>query len=101
MASIIKRASSRRQRDGRRRESTRYDVKYREPDGRQRKKTFRRRVDADAFAVTVEADKLRGTYLDIDAGKESFAVYADRWIGHTSRDPRTLASSSSGSPSPA
>lgn len=91
MASVIKRAVVTTTRDGRRRESARYDVKYREPDGRQRKKTFLKRVDADAFAMTVEADKLRGTYLDIDAGKESFAVYADRWVRHTSRDPQTLA----------
>jgi len=91
MASIIKRVVVTKTKDGARRESARYDVKYREPDGRQRKKTFLKRVDADAFAMTVEADKLRGTYLDIDAGRESFAVYADRWVSHTSRDPQTLA----------
>jgi integrase len=91
MATIIKRVVVTKSSDGRRRESARYDVRYREPEGRQRKKTFLKRVDADKFAMTVEADKLRGTYLDIDAGKESFAAYADRWVGHTSRDPQTLA----------
>ena len=35
----------------------RYDVNYREPDGRQRRKTFRRRSDAERFTSTVEADK--------------------------------------------
>jgi hypothetical protein len=33
--------------------SKRYDVVYRDLDGRQRWKTYRRKVDADAFANTV------------------------------------------------
>lgn len=37
----------------------RYDVFFREPDGRQRKRTFRHRVEADRFASTVAADVLR------------------------------------------
>lgn len=82
MASISKRTVS---------GKPRYDVNYREPDGRKRRKTFLKRVDADAFARTVETDKLRGSYLDLDAGRESFGVYAARWIKHTSRDPQTLA----------
>jgi integrase len=90
MASISKRVVVTKAKDGRRRESVRYDVNYREPDGRQRRKAFLKRVDADAFARTVEADKLRGTYLDVDAGKETFGAYADRWIVHTSKDPQTF-----------
>jgi hypothetical protein len=62
MASLRKRLTA----DG----SKRYDVAYRNPDRRQRWKTYRRKVDADAFANTVEADKLRGcSYIDPDAGK--------------------------------
>ena len=50
--------------------SKRYDVVYRDLDGRQRWKTYRRKVDTEAFANTVEADKLRGcSYTDPDAGK--------------------------------
>lgn len=58
----------------------RYDVSYREPDGRQRMKTFRRRMDAERFVSTVEADVLRGTYLDPDAGRITFRKYADDWL---------------------
>ncbi len=47
MASVRKRLIA----DG----SKRYDVVYRDLDGRQRWKTHRRKVDADAFANTVEA----------------------------------------------
>ena len=58
----------------------RYVVNYRDPDRRQRRKTFARKVDAEAFANTVEADKLRGTYLDVDAGRVTFAEYAGQWL---------------------
>ena len=58
----------------------RYDVAYREPDGRQRKRTFRRRIEADRFASTVAADVLRGTYLDPDAGRITFKRYAEEWL---------------------
>lgn len=58
----------------------RYDVNYREPDGRRRRKTFLKRSDADTFASTVEADKVRGTYIDRDAGRITFKKYADDWL---------------------
>ena len=38
--------------------SPRYVVNYRDPEGRQRRKTFRRKAEAVAFRSTVEADKL-------------------------------------------
>lgn len=60
--------------------SPRYVVNYRDPEGRQRRKTFRRKAEAVAFRNTVEADKLRGTYLDVDAGRITFRVYADEWL---------------------
>ena len=57
MASVRKRLTA----DG----SKRYDVVYRNLDRRQRWKTYRRKVDADPFANTVEADnKLHGWYID-------------------------------------
>jgi hypothetical protein len=49
--------------------SKRYDVVYCDLDGRQRWKTYRRKVDAEAFANMVEADKVRGSYIDPDAGR--------------------------------
>src|SRR3954447_7591807 len=41
-----------------------YDVRFRDPDGRQRKKTFGKKAEADRFAATVEGDKHRGQYID-------------------------------------
>lgn len=67
----------------------RYDVSYREPDGRQRMKTFTKRVDADNFAATVEADKLRGVYYDPSLGKITFKAYAEEWFKGQSFEPTT------------
>lgn len=71
MASIKRRSAA----DG-----ARYDVRYRDPSGKVRTKTFRRRADADKFAATTEADKLRGAWIDPDAGRALFRGYADEWV---------------------
>lgn len=56
-----------------------WEAVYREPDGRQRTKAFRRKADASAFLSTVEADKLRGSYLDPSAGKVTVRAFAGKW----------------------
>ena len=53
--------------------SNRWQVRYRDPSGKERSKTFRRKVDGDAFAVTIEADKVRGKWLNPDHGQILFA----------------------------
>lgn len=60
--------------------SPRYTVNFRDPEGKQRRKTFRRRADATAFISTVEADKLRGAYRHVDAGRTTFGQYAKEWL---------------------
>lgn len=67
----------------------RYVVNYRDLDNRQRRKSFRRKADAEAFRSTVEADKLRGTYIDIDAGRVTFAEYAVEWLAGRTFDVST------------
>ncbi len=37
-----------------------YRVRYRDPDGASRSRTFRRKADAERFAREVEVDKDRG-----------------------------------------
>lgn len=69
--------------------SPRYVVNYRDPEGRQRRKTFRRKAEAVAFRNTVEADKLRGTYLDVSAGRISFRAYAEEWLDSRTFSPLT------------
>ncbi len=80
MASVEKRF-----RDG----STSWLARWRDPDGKQRKRTFSRKVDADRFLTGVEADKLRGVYLGVDAGKVTFAEYAEQWLTSQTFDPST------------
>ena len=57
-----------------------YRVRWRGPDGKERNKSFKRKVDADRFAATVSADLVRGQYVDPDAGKVAFEAYAMQWL---------------------
>lgn len=70
MASISKRED---------RPNTPYQVRYRTPDGKSRRKQFRRRVDAERFAATTEADQVRGAWTDPALGRLTFAAWCERW----------------------
>lgn len=88
MASVVTRTTA----DG----TKRYDVRYRDPAGKVRNRTFRRRKDADRFAATTAADIARGQWVDPNAGRLLFRDYAERWVAErtTSRGrklaPRTV-----------
>jgi integrase len=58
----------------------RWRVRYLDPDGRERSKSFARKLDAENFQTQVDADLLRGTYLDPDAGRMTLRAYADGWV---------------------
>ena len=64
----------------------RWRVRYADTEGRERSKSFDRRMDADRFRISVEADLLRGTYLDPDAGKITVRKYAEQWLGTRSME---------------
>lgn len=57
----------------------RWQVRWRDASGQQRKENFAKRSQADTRAATVEADLARGLYVDPAAGKESFRAVAERW----------------------
>jgi integrase len=69
----------------------RYRVRYTDPDGRERSKSFpdRDKRAAEAFLVTVEADKLRGSYIDPKAGRISLRRYASEWLAAQTFDEST------------
>jgi integrase len=71
MASVEKRQGPR---------GVRYDVRYRDPAGRPRKKAFRRRADADRFARQVETDKDRGLFIDPQLARRSISEVAYEWL---------------------
>lgn len=67
-------------------------MRYRDPTGKERAKGFSRKADADRFAVTVEADKLRGGWTDPRLSKTTVAEWSDRWLRTKSGlKPKTLA----------
>ena len=57
----------------------RWEVRYRDPEGKQRARLFDRKADAERFIATTTADIVRGTYIDPDAGRRTFGDYAGQW----------------------
>jgi integrase len=43
-------------------------------------RTFEAKADAHRWLVVVEADQLRGTYIDPGAGQTSFARWSEQWL---------------------
>ncbi|WP_249033878.1 tyrosine-type recombinase/integrase [Prauserella marina] len=60
----------------------RYKVRYLDPDGQERSKTFpdKQKARAEDFLRDVEADVRRGSYIDPDAGKVLFRDFAQNWL---------------------
>lgn len=59
----------------------RYRVRYRTPDHRQTdKRGFRTKRDAEAFAATVEVEKLLGSYVAPALGRITVAEIAPSWL---------------------
>ena len=67
MASIKRRADR----------GNRWEVRYRDPTGRQRARLFDRRVDAEQFLTSTEHSKLSGAYLDPALGRITLARFVD------------------------
>jgi integrase len=57
-----------------------FKVRYRDPFGRARSRTFPSRADAERFLHQVESDKARGTYRDPSAGHALVADVFDAWL---------------------
>lgn len=67
-------------------------ARYRGPDGRERNRTFDRKIDAERFLTTVESDMLRGEWVDPDRGKVLLRDWAPRWLDtKRSLKPKTRA----------
>ncbi len=72
--------------------SGRYQVRYRDPGGRERSRTFRRLKDAQRYAREVEVDKDRGSWSDPRAGKITFEKWLpEAWDLSQQVKPRTAA----------
>ncbi|MEU1642044.1 tyrosine-type recombinase/integrase [Micromonospora zamorensis] len=54
-------------------------VRWRDEAGKQRKKSFTRKVDADRFRSEVEHKLNTGNYVDPKVGRQTFQAYAEAW----------------------
>jgi integrase len=61
----------------------RWRVRYRDPAGRERAKSFARKQDAVRFLQHAEADKLRGLWVDPQQGRTTVGELAERWYATT------------------
>lgn len=70
----------------------RYRVRYRTPDHRQTdKRGFRTKRDAEAFAATVEVEKLRGEYVAPALGRITIGELAPTWLERKESDLKPSA----------
>jgi integrase len=70
----------------------RWRARWRDETGRQREQSFDKKIDADRHAATVEADMLRRTYIDPNAGRITFRAYAEKWrVGQIHQETTTAS----------
>src|SRR4051794_38299485 len=53
---------------------------YRTPDGKQRNKTFPRKIDAERFLTTVESAKITGSFSDPALARLTMGEWSARWL---------------------
>ena len=67
-------------------------VRYRDPLGRERSRSFARKADAVRFMATVQADLIRGDWTDPRLSKITVEEWSERWVRTKSHlKPKTLA----------
>ncbi|HZD24540.1 MAG TPA: tyrosine-type recombinase/integrase [Acidimicrobiia bacterium] len=67
----------------------RWQARYRDLDGRQVSKTFRRKIDAQRWLDEVTADLVTGRYVDPRAGTVKLRKYAALWLESQTFDGST------------
>ncbi len=73
--------------------SGRWQARWRDPDGKQRKRSFPRKSDAERFLTGVESRLLDGSYVDPARARITVGEWATRWYaGRVNLKPKTLAS---------
>lgn len=88
MAAVWKRV---RPRDGKP-ELVTWEARWREPDGRQRRRSFAKKSDAERYLTSIEASMHTGSYVDPSRARVTIGAYAETWLaGRTRLKPKTLA----------
>lgn len=70
-------------------EAGRWKVGWREPNGRQRYKTFKTKKAAAVYVAELESSLHRGLYVDPHAGRALFGPYATKWLAARSVEATT------------
>lgn len=60
-------------------EAGRWKARYRDPQGRSRRRTFARKRDAELFLSTVDVDVTRGEWVDPIGGRMTFGAWVGEW----------------------
>ncbi|MBB5154027.1 site-specific integrase [Saccharopolyspora phatthalungensis] len=60
--------------------SGKWRANWRDPEGKQRAKTFRTKREASAFLAQIETQKTQGSYVSPHAGRLLFGDHAQRWM---------------------
>jgi integrase len=68
----------------------RWQVRYRDPAGESRNRSFDKKADAERFLVELSGQLLQGRYVDPRAGRVSFAEYATPWLERQILAPTSL-----------
>ncbi|MDR1441403.1 MAG: site-specific integrase [Bifidobacteriaceae bacterium] len=68
----------------------RWVLRYTDPAGKERSKSFRRKVDANRYRQSVESAIATGSYVDPNRGKLATDVWAQTWLdGKTNLTPKS------------
>ena len=68
-------------------------VRYTDPEGHEKSRSFTRKVDAEAFATSISHQMLAGSYVDPAAGRQTLQSYLEEWRQAQSHHrPRTAKS---------
>ncbi|WP_204039844.1 tyrosine-type recombinase/integrase [Acrocarpospora phusangensis] len=67
----------------------RWRLRYIGPDGKEDNESFERKADAENRKIQVEADLLKGTFIDPDAGKVTFQKFAEEVVENRTLDVST------------
>jgi integrase len=55
-------------------------ARYRTPDGKERSKSFRRKIDGDRFLAQIEVDKSRGDWVDPRLGRITLGEWTEEYL---------------------
>ena len=61
----------------------RWRARYRDPGGKERSRTFARKVDAERWIAVTEASKVTGDWINPDLGKITVEEWAWKWFATT------------------